>query len=420
MSGKTIRSHSTSIAIVFFVFLYFLTSCTLLTPTASDQENTANESSADGNRVIYFSVSRDKTEIWSLDRITGEAKFLYGAAYRAEFSSTVSSGFLTQDTVDLLVAKGMKDDDLLDCGITDLTLSPDNQYLAWKEFCFWRVEELLGGQDNLRVMQLSDETIIEIHQSLEHFRSISWSPDSKYLTYLESKNPATEEQLNSKIWLWDGETNKRILFSEGRHPSWFANGNSIAYIDETGIESGDLILVHQDIKSLDRLVVPVKQDFELEVYDAFVWGARNEKLIVAEENTLWLVDSYSGNAESFIACSETATCSDPLWSPDGQWIAIRYQEEGAAPVLGIINVQRKQMIVDVGDIPDIVAEREWSDDSQFILCTHVNSVSRDNSYRLAVIQIPDGETQDIPFPTEFFPEFLISKMPLIRGIQITW
>ena len=320
----------------------------------------------------------------------------------------------------MLIANGMKDDDLLQFHANDLSLSPDKQFLAWKEGCYWCVEGFCGGQQNLRVMRLSDETIIEVHQSLEYFRSITWSPDSKYLVYTESLNPNIEEQINSKIWLWNMETNESILFSEGVYPSWSGSGDSIGYIVEDGIASGNLNLVHQDIETMDKLKVPVKQDFKFGVYDTFEWGPGNEHLIVTAEHTLWLVDSYSGNVESLVVSHTNLLYSNPLWSPDGQWIAIRYQEEGAAPRLGIIDVQRKQILFDVGDIPDIVAEREWSDDSQSILCTHVNIVSRDNSYKLAVIQIPGGETQEIPFPDEFFPEFLSSKMPIVRGIQITW
>jgi WD40 repeat protein len=420
MIWKVDRSSGVKIILVIFVISLVFSSCTSLIPATSGQQNTAGESSAAGNPIIYFTVPRDKTEIWSLNRITGEAKYLHGVEFRIAFSEARSSGFLTQETSDFLIAKGMKDDDLLDCGITDLALSPDKQYLAWQEFCFWRIEGLLGGQHNLRVMQLVDETIIEVHQSLERFRSITWSPDSKHLVYTESLNPNLEEQINSKIWLWDVETKEGILFSEGRHPSWSASGDKIGYINEVGIESGELVLIHQDIGTMDKIAIPVKQDFEFEVYDTFVWGPRNEELIVVEENSLWLVDSHSGNVESLIVSHTNLLYSNPLWAPDGQKVAIRYQEEGAAPVLGIIDVERKQIIFDVGEIPDMVAEREWSDDSQSILCTHVNIVSRDNSYRLAVIQIPDGEAQDIPFPDEFFPEFLISKMPIVRGIQIAW
>ena len=130
-----------------------------------------------------------------------------------------------------------------------------------------------------------------------------------------------------------------------------------------------------------------------------------------------MVDSHSGNVENLVVSNTNLSCSSPLWSPDGKWIAIRYQEEGSAPVLGIIDVHGKQIIVDVGEIANIVLEHKWSDDSQSVLCAHANPVSRDNSYKLAVIQIPGGETQDIPFPDEFFPEFLISKMPFVRGIK---
>jgi serine/threonine protein kinase len=165
--------------------------------------------SPDGKWVAYLSNARGPTDIWLKSVASGDAKNLTAA-----FASTFNLELQTQDS------------------IGGIELSPDGTQMAF-----------VGGPPGVASIRMSTYVIpVPLGGSprrlLEGRQGMRWSPDGKYLTYIEPGGSRGDSLLIADA---DGQNPRQLVKREGaRHihwPRWSADGRHVYF--NYGFQNGN-------------------------------------------------------------------------------------------------------------------------------------------------------------------------------------
>ena len=209
--------------------------------------------------------------------------------------------------------------------------SPDGLFISYSE-----VNETTS---EVWIMRRDGNNKLNLSQALPEASYFPrWSPDGHYIAFLVDVIPG----VTNEIWL--AETNNFQIHKLGnfdhvfiRSISWSPTGASLAFtrtiVDPT-------VSSIKDLKSLDQVrqdgvwQIDVRDDVEKPiVLDKYVqelsWGANNELLLsVREESTtdIWIVNA-DGTELTNLTTDIDVLVSDPVFSPDAQFIALMVHRE---------------------------------------------------------------------------------------------
>jgi Tol biopolymer transport system component len=103
---------------------------------------------------------------------------------------------------------------------------------------------------------------------------------------------------------------------------WSPDGTKIAFVSQRAAGNFELYVTGVDGSNVTRLTNNGNNDYQPD------WSPDGSRLVVSRETCYYyyydctyalFVVNANGSAEAFLSSSHYAT--EPIWSPDGQWIA---------------------------------------------------------------------------------------------------
>jgi Tol biopolymer transport system component len=217
--------------------------------------------------------------------------------------------------------------------ISIAALSPHNRFLAW------------GSDYNaLRVLDLTTGAESEIEAGWD----LTWSPDGSTLAYVRGSSIYSRS-------FGSGAAGTQRLLTEGRHPSWSADGSQLVFTGETGAFTEDVFSL--DISAINTKALNLSQqsftndqrgvlspDGTQLAYLTRVGGSSTATYQL-------VVTSAAGEGELRVLTDQLSEVTYLSWSPTGQTLAALvivsgtmelhlYPVEGGAPRIIPIGARR--------------------------------------------------------------------------------
>lgn len=197
----------------------------------------------------------------------------------------------------------------LDCLFCNsLSWSPNGQWLAYSAY------KDLPGIPEIYMAKTDNSEIKRTTYTLVSKIDVTWSPDEKYLTYVEDTE--TADIINLAL---DNNTLHRLTSTSGieSNPAWSPDGKSIAFIYRTSrLAPGELWIMRSDGSSRQRVVdIPV-------AISQISWSPNGKQIAFSSPQKcgdIYAIDVESHKLSKLIDIAGCA--SNPAWSPNGESIA---------------------------------------------------------------------------------------------------
>ena len=158
-----------------------------------------------------------------------------------------------------------------------------------------------------------------------------WSPDGQQVAYVSRESGDKEINVISR----EGQDVRRLTNSPGldSSPRWHPEQQSLAYVsesDEEGGQGSEIYSIAVESREVDQVT------FDVPAEELGDWSPNGEWLIFynmepEEEQGLWLRNPTGVNLLRLTENNDT----DPVWSPDGKYIAfVRHQNDAQVIYLG--------------------------------------------------------------------------------------
>lgn len=196
------------------------------------------------------------------------------------------------------------------------------------QFIFWVKSD--GPDDEVFVADLRDGSILPL-EFIHEVRYVFWSPDGRYLLYIEEKRG--EGSVDIYLMLYDFDTQESqqlvsipITTSNFGITGWSPDSRKIAYVAEI---DGQYDLFTYDIETMT--IQQLTDDSEAEVHTA--WSPIENKILLATTSDNFNHQSSPYSAERLYLLDETGNKQflaefentyHIVWSPSGEQAAIAY------------------------------------------------------------------------------------------------
>jgi hypothetical protein len=278
------------------------------------------------------------------------------------------------------------------------TMSMDHK---WGAFSIYRIDENSDYKENIWIFTPSDSKgffLFSKDEDLGYLPSLHFSTDGKYLVVATRINIQLFTTNNwQKIKDFSYDRNKSGIVWSPQNNAFFVP-DSVFRDPETGVtlskEKNNPILLLQQITGTKSELLQVKDIYPNELPDpeiAFLylwgpdWSPDGNKIAyikyyidplsnrMSEKSELWILDITSGQK---IKLCEGGFFSHPVWSPDGNKIAIEgFDYKNSINEIQIYDFQSKTLNNYDGDIGkfDFYYDQVWSPDAQNIaVCLETN------------------------------------------------
>jgi len=191
-----------------------------------------------------------------------------------------------------------------------MSLSPDGKNLAYtsvennKQHIF--IKEVAGGPQKQLVDKQAREPV--------------YSPDGKWIAYVEDKNLGTG---GGNLWIIPGSGGLPKLVAEAGQassPVWSPDGNTIAFLDYEKNKQINFVQIPKDSQIINKVTSIEAPEGTGSIFLLAGWTYENNiglLLITKRQFSLYTLPSNGGPASTVLT---DGYISQPRWSPDGEQI----------------------------------------------------------------------------------------------------
>jgi TolB protein len=176
-----------------------------------------------------------------------------------------------------------------------------------------------GGDWDLYIFDLEDGSLRQMTDSPEFESHPSWSPDSRQMVYERYSNGhfrISIRRVEDLSLIWPGPDGM-----ESYEPSWSPQARTIVFTGRTGAHS-DIYLLNLDTQRITNLTETPDVDERL---PAFSPDGASIAFAAERDGYSWIYRiSSSGKPGTAVRIGQG---DDPVWSPDGQWLAGVFQPD---------------------------------------------------------------------------------------------
>lgn len=177
----------------------------------------------------------------------------------------------------------------------------------------------ITGTVHLYVSTAGGRRLRRLTPSASRVGAATWSPDGNRLAVVKSAAKGN----GSSLWIVrvDGGTAQRVTHgSIDLEPSWAPNGRTIAFLRvDPKTYQGGIWVVRPDGSGLHRILSRLKNVSEP------VWSPDGSRLLVHDSRAIYSVRPDGGDRQTIARLSADARGAvedpQPVWSPDGRWVA---------------------------------------------------------------------------------------------------
>jgi hypothetical protein len=217
--------------------------------------------------------------------------------------------FVRGTSLRLFDATSKKEEEVVELGTSDATVSPDGSLVAYVT-SEGRKEDFVENPE-LNLLEIASSDVLEVGPGFNP----SFSPDGRYLTYFEpvGQRNCEGEVCSGKTRIMSGTPGgeTREMLSPGRWVSLGWAGNH-------------LIAVDQNDPSQVRLVGPDVEPLTLDLPAAGVWGgspAQAKILLVGSDSAAFRSFDEQGLSSETKVVAFNGSLGQGAWSPDGSAVA---------------------------------------------------------------------------------------------------
>ena len=262
--------------------------------------------------------------------------------------------------------------------------SPDGKLLVYSQIdtAIERIDlmvlDIFGGQ----------EPHLLTPNGIEGFPRLSWSPDNSYIVYY---GPG-EGGIESDIYRIDVNTSDMLNLTSGisawdSNPDWSSDGAHIAFVSDREPVTDDIWVMNPDGSEPRRLTGATEAEADWEDHQP-VWSPDSTQIAfyrwsflegagigggidLEGDPGLWLVGLDGQPARQLFGFTDLPQFSEaPVWSPDGQWIALNIGNESETDVWVVSSLTGEG--VNISGLPGQEMAITWSPDSQSLLFTNID------------------------------------------------
>jgi hypothetical protein len=353
---------------------------------------------------VYFTLQDGNLEeIWTLPLAKNmEQKVLYRLTpAHIDFVSAKKSNLMTERFMEELQSRldRLKDDNTdLQIELHGLVLSPDKTLLAWNEYLYQPPGRDLV-QSTIKIMRISDQSIVATYSTFGAVEYFSWSPDSKYVLF----HRTTDNDL--QISLLDVSKSTVVDISLGSEPVFSPKGglvfaeipavwpNGVGCCQIINISTGAVEKKEIDNHNLLSRPFPSPDGKYITLF------AKNQNGIPS----LVMMGVDTNEVQTFpVQFVDTNIIYSPQWSPAGDQIAMTIFNPN--PSLVVLNKDSGKITLQFQ--MDGVAEWEWSDNGEQILILKLNygksKYCTVSSAQLGVLSLKDKSITPIDLPVSVY------------------
>jgi WD40 repeat protein len=307
---------------------------------------------------------------------------------------------------------------LLNTKIGSLSLSPNKQYLCWKEVYDWCPGNYCFGASRIKVLHL-DHGILEIDLPASwHISSLTWAPDSQAIAFTE-RYSSPDGSVEHKLKLLDVSSGKVTTVGSGTDPAWAPDSQRLAVTNLFSHASSIEVISLRNHVSQTTVVSQVWT-----YVSSLTWSPDGSMIAFAGSTSrdggrdglpIYTVNLRTHEVVTLTESVDFHFFSSPRWSPNGKWIAANAKETYGIrwDHLVIVDSQSGEVVAEL-PLRHNISDWEWSDDCRSILLTDETPQTEEG---IGVFQVPGGDLFALPIP-EALREGLRDRSLYLSGA--TW
>jgi len=212
-----------------------------------------------------------------------------------------------------------------------------------------------------------------------------WSPDGRYVAYLERLDSDTGDLPNIGVWVSAADGGEHTRVSQaisrvlGTDPMWSPDGTRLAFASLSEPMGGEPLTSTIHVAALDG---GVEQRFPLPwVIEYAVWSPAGDEWLLVTDGGVYTLSGEEGEIVEVFVGARTAN-----WSPDGEEVVVGDQASNSVLVVG--QDLEPRLIAELKMDPVEVA---WSPDGAHIAVTAAQRYQQGYGDALYIVTLETGD-----------------------------